>query len=198
MPILSKHPQSSENPLIKNSPIPISAKCPYSVSMMAMLNYTCELRSTMLHLPLIAHIKFCYKNVGHLLSLSAVMSMWVHSFFQRNEAVSKFFRDCLAGFSGQEEFRDDKCIVFLVLLIPLKWISKFCLAHYVVVSWKRNKHLVSNKHSVLNKYPPTTTSIYYSNPGSISVSGQLPTHPSLNPTLTLTCYQLTVVELGEG
>ena len=27
---------------------------------------------------------------------------------------------------------------------------------------------------------------------------QLPTNPSPNPTLTLTCYQLTVVELGEG
>ena len=36
------------------------------------------------------------------------------------------------------------------------------------------------------------------NTGSISVSGQLPTYPSPNPTLTLTCYQLTVVELGEG
>ena len=34
--------------------------------------------------------------------------------------------------------------------------------------------------------------------GSISVSGQLPTFPSPNPTLTLTCCQLTVVELGEG
>ena len=34
--------------------------------------------------------------------------------------------------------------------------------------------------------------------GSISVSGQLPTYPSPNPTLTLTCSQLTVVELGEG
>ena len=33
---------------------------------------------------------------------------------------------------------------------------------------------------------------------SISVSGQLPTYPSPNPTLTLSCYQLTVVELGEG
>ena len=36
------------------------------------------------------------------------------------------------------------------------------------------------------------------NIGSISVSGQLPTYPSPNPTLTLTCCQLTVVELGEG
>ena len=34
--------------------------------------------------------------------------------------------------------------------------------------------------------------------GSISVSGQLLTYPSPNPTLTLTCYQLTVVRLGEG
>ena len=34
--------------------------------------------------------------------------------------------------------------------------------------------------------------------GSISVSGQLPIYPSPNPTLTLTCCQLTVVELGEG
>ena len=34
--------------------------------------------------------------------------------------------------------------------------------------------------------------------GSISVSGQLPTYPFPNPTLTLTCCQLTVVELGKG
>ena len=33
---------------------------------------------------------------------------------------------------------------------------------------------------------------------SVSVSGQLPTYPSPNPTLTLTCHQLTVVGLGEG
>ena len=33
---------------------------------------------------------------------------------------------------------------------------------------------------------------------SISVSGQLPTYPSPNPTLTLSCCQLTVLELGEG
>ena len=39
---------------------------------------------------------------------------------------------------------------------------------------------------------------YYWELGSISVSGQLPTYPSPNPTLTLACYQLTVVELGEG
>ena len=32
----------------------------------------------------------------------------------------------------------------------------------------------------------------------MSVSGQLPTYPSPNPILTLNCYQLTVVELGEG
>ena len=34
--------------------------------------------------------------------------------------------------------------------------------------------------------------------GSISVSGQRPTYPSPNPTFILTCYQLTVVGLGEG
>ena len=102
----------------------------------------CELRSTMLHLPSIAHTKFCNKNFVHLLSLLAIMSMWVHSFFQRNEAVSKFFKDCLAGCSGQEGSRDNKRIFFLVFLIPLKWRSKFCLAHYVVVSQKRNKHLL--------------------------------------------------------
>ena len=39
---------------------------------------------------------------------------------------------------------------------------------------------------------------YYWELGSISVSGQLPTYLSPNPTLTLACYQLTVVELGEG
>ena len=42
--------------------------------------------------------------------------------------------------------------------------------------------------------PPCLHSIL----GTISVSGQLPTYPSPNPTLTLACCQLTVVELGEG
>ena len=34
--------------------------------------------------------------------------------------------------------------------------------------------------------------------GSMSVSKQLPPYPSPNPTLTLDCYQLTVVVFGEG
>lgn len=32
----------------------------------------------------------------------------------------------------------------------------------------------------------------------MSVSDELLTHPSPNPLLTLTCYQLTVVGIGEG
>ena len=32
----------------------------------------------------------------------------------------------------------------------------------------------------------------------MSVSEQLQPYPSLKPTLTLTCYQLSVVELGRG
>ena len=56
----------------------------------------------------------------------------------------------------------------------------------------------------LNSFPLTLASLYslrlsvHSKSGSISVSGQLPTFPSPNPTLALTCCQLTVVELGEG
>ena len=34
--------------------------------------------------------------------------------------------------------------------------------------------------------------------GSMSISECLPSYPSLSLTLTLTCYQLTVVGLGEG
>ena len=30
------------------------------------------------------------------------------------------------------------------------------------------------------------------------INEQLHTYPSLNPTLTLVCYQLTVIVLGEG
>ena len=44
----------------------------------------------------------------------------------------------------------------------------------------------------------TCTRPHYKKMGSISVSGQLPTDPSSNPTVTLTFCQLTVVELGEG
>ena len=37
----------------------------------------------------------------------------------------------------------------------------------------------------------------YTKCGSMQVSAKLHTHPSPNPTLTLSCYQLTVVVLGE-
>ena len=41
--------------------------------------------------------------------------------------------------------------------------------------------------------------IIASNPSDLSDQYQyLPTYPSPNPTLTLTCYQLTIVEFGEG
>ena len=55
----------------------------------------------------------------------------------------------------------------------------------------RHFSLWRNYHKLVFEYG-------YFNAGSISVSGQLPTYPSPNPTLTLTCHQLTVVGLGEG
>ena len=39
--------------------------------------------------------------------------------------------------------------------------------------------------------------IHLPQPFRINIS-QLPTYPSPDPTLTLACYQLTAVELGEG
>ena len=62
----------------------------------------------------------------------------------------------------------------------------------VVTFWSSFKALLYSGN-------PTSLAVnFYSPPRSISVSGQLPTYPSPNPTLTLTRYQLTVVELGEG
>ena len=122
---------------MKNSPIPISAKCPYSVSMVAMLNYMwIEINHASFSLNCL-----CKVSLHKCWSSAQSLNYYVHVstlFFQSNEAVSKFFRDCLAGCSGQDGSSDNKRIFFLVFLIPLKWISKFCFAHYVVVSQKRN------------------------------------------------------------
>ena len=54
--------------------------------------------------------------------------------------------------------------------------------------------------SCINPLPPPLPFLLtqYGQSGSIPVSGQLPTYPSPNPALTLSCYQLTFVELGEG
>ena len=99
MPILSKYPQSSEDLLMKNSPIPISAKCPYSVSMMAMLSYMWIE---------IDHASFslnCLRKVTKILviySVSQLLCPCEYTVVQSNEAVSKFLRDCMAGCSGQE------------------------------------------------------------------------------------------------
>ena len=46
--------------------------------------------------------------------------------------------------------------------------------------------------------PIPTTCICYFQPLDQYQYQQLPTYPFPNPTLTLTCCQLTVVELGEG
>ena len=48
-----------------------------------------------------------------------------------------------------------------------------------------------------NVFYPFTLSCC-SNVGSMSVSEKLPIYPSPNPTLTLSCKQLTVVGLGGG
>ena len=70
---------------------------------------------------------------------------------------------------------------------------------------EEDKKALQENHSMMAEVCASTSLFYlvvwvcfYCLVGSISVSGQLPTHPSLNPTLTLSCFQLTVVELGEG
>ena len=54
--------------------------------------------------------------------------------------------------------------------------------------------------SCINPLPPPLPFLLtqYGQSGSIPVSGQPPTYPSPNPALTLNCYQLTFIELGEG
>ena len=66
-----------------------------------------------------------------------------------------------------------------------------------------NNQLRTKSYSLLNhwRFDDTKTTCYTNTInkfGSMSVSEQLSTYPSLNQTLTLSCYQLTVFELGEG
>ena len=67
----------------------------------------------------------------------------------------------------------------------------YLLPHYVC-------NIRFGNYSVKFRDKTTRTSLEDRLYVSISVSGQLPTYSSTNPTLTLTCCQLTVVELREG
>ena len=67
----------------------------------------------------------------------------------------------------------------------------YLLPHYVC-------NIRFGNYNVKFRDKTTRTSLEDRLYGSISVSGQLPTYPSTNPTLTLNCCQLTVVELREG
>ena len=62
---------------------------------------------------------------------------------------------------------------------------------------KYNQHKSNHLESVIENNLATCNH-FGTGMGSISVPGQLPTYPSHNPTLTLNCYKLTVVGLGEG
>ena len=72
--------------------------------------------------------------------------------------------------------------------------------NFKIKQTKPSNHLTSppRPFSLSRNYHKLVFEYGYFNAGSISVSGQLPTYPSPNPTLTLTCHQLTVVGLGEG
>ena len=104
MPILSKYPQYGEDLLMKNSPIPISAKCPYSVSMTAMLNYMwIEIDHASFSLNCLCNVMLCFiTKILVIYSVSQLLCPCEYTVFQSNEAVSKFLRDCMAGCSGQE------------------------------------------------------------------------------------------------
>ena len=52
--------------------------------------------------------------------------------------------------------------------------------------------------NIFSWYYLIVTEKYMGSFGSISVTEQLRTYPSPNPTLTLTCYQLTFIGLGKG
>ena len=76
--------------------------------------------------------------------------------------------------------------LYLNIKSTIFWLVKFIRVYKgTPIIWQSsgNENLVSNNGKVQ---------------GSISVTGRLPTYPSPNPTLTLTCYQSTIFELGEG
>ena len=74
----------------------------------------------------------------------------------------------------------------------------FCMDIFFLYRRERGGGSKNSKALLYSGNPTSLAVNFFSPPRSISVSGQLPTYPSPNPTLTLTRYQLTVVELGEG
>ena len=67
------------------------------------------LRSTTVHLSLIAQVEPHFKNSGLHPSISVIMFTLVHS-SSKNDIVLKFCDDCLAGRSNEEEFRENTSI----------------------------------------------------------------------------------------
>ena len=95
-----------------------------------------------------------------------------------------------------------KFVVFFLIALSASQIFILegdCLDQSLfTISLNRNRQRKIPTFTTLNLTPFLCSQNPEAYQGLISVSGQLPTYPSPNPTLTLTCYQLTVVELGEG
>ena len=94
------------------------------------------------------------------------------------------------------------CCVHINLMHPENRIKLFFLqlhhkSNHSFDKWHSMELLLASSECIVSLRNSNLTQLIKVN-GSISVSGQLHTYPSPNSTLTLTCFQLTVVELGEG
>ena len=96
----------------------------------------------------------------------------------------------------EKELECDKETIYTKLYV--KKVRKICL----FICAKINKIRLPSEEGpgfiVLQTQLAFSLSSLEKKKGLKSVSGQLPTYPSPDPTFTLTCYQLTVVGLGEG
>ena len=111
MPILSKHPQSREDLLMKNSPIPISAKCPYSVSVIAMLNYMwIEINHALFSLSCLHKVSLhkCWSSAQSLNYCVHVSTQ----FFSKEWGCPKIFQRLLGWLFWLRRIQGNKCIFF--------------------------------------------------------------------------------------
>ena len=141
-----------------------------------------------------AQVLFTLKCVSFLLKETAIVQFYQIYCGGRGSVPGK-------GFLGPDTlpvFTDKRSLAARTIgIFHAKWfVNKGALKDKC--AWRVSKRLADTVDQLLSHKMAKEFLWKYRVEESISVSEQLPTYPSPNPTLTLTCYQLTVVELGEG
>ena len=120
--------------------------------------------------------------------LQSLRWSWVQSFQRRDKRIVSSCYNLPLGISDHREWKRAG-LRYILFHRVLKKTNSYVFTHFRFGAEIDDCGWTPNCRGSFQCLPKTRTPGRWTSSGSISVSGQLPTYPSPNPTLTLTCYQ---------